>query len=64
MSVRRYRIVSLLMMIGSRRFMLKSGKNVEIREKAQYDGKEPDRQKFEEDEQKRKHRIAVSHRTQ
>ena len=33
-------------------------------EKAQYDAKEPDRQKFEEDERKRKHRIAVSHHTQ
>ena len=31
-------------------------------EKAQYDAKEPDRQKFaEEKERKRKHRIAVSH---
>ena len=63
MSVRRYHIVSLLMMIRSRRFMLKSGKNVENPEKAQYDTKEPDRQKFEEDERKRKYRIALSHRT-
>ena len=33
-------------------------------EKAQYDAKEPDRQKFEEEERKRNHRIAVSYRTQ
>ena len=32
-------------------------------EKAKYDAKEPDRQKFEEDERKRKHRAAVSHHT-
>ena len=33
-------------------------------DKAQYDAKEPDRQKFEEDERKRKHRAAVSHHAQ
>ena len=30
-------------------------------DKAQFDAKEPDRRKFEEDEQRRKHQAAVSH---
>ena len=30
-------------------------------EKAQFDAKEPDRKKFEEEEEARKHRVAVSY---
>ena len=41
--------------------MLKNGKKRRNPEKAQYDAKKPDRQKFEEEERKRKHRIAVSY---
>ena len=65
MLVKRYRVVSSLMMIDTlRQLMLTSGKNVEIRNKAQYDAKEPDRQKFEEEEEEEENendRAAVSH---
>ena len=60
---RRCRVVSLSLMMTLLQSMSDEWEKRRNPDKAQFDAKEPDRRKFEEEEQARKHQAAVSHHT-